>query len=169
MPAFTIETTYHLPIYRHHVHTAANLAEACRRAINDDDWRFERRDYDTAGPVFVSGAWLGPDTAYRGNPLAVPSHFDEPIQRKADHFGVLLALLKLCAAPDNSAAQAAIAKAEAILAGTPDPLVPSLVPGLVPAPEAESGRRRASPGRGEQSPFSLSGPFTPLKPTGDLP
>ena len=122
MPAFTIETTYHLPIYRHRSYAADTLEEACRLAIQDNDWRFERRDYDNSGEVYVSGAWLGPDMAYRGSALPVPSHFDEAVQRKADHFGVLLDLLKRsrpsrrrCARKPRSP------KAEAILAGADDP------------------------------------------------
>jgi len=121
MPAFTIETTYHLPIYRHRAYTAATLEQACRLAVEDDDWRFERRDYDCAGETHVTGAWRGTDMAYRGNALPVPSQFDERIQRKADHFAILLALLKQCAAPDDAPARAAIAKAEAIIAGRPGP------------------------------------------------
>lgn len=116
MPVFTIETTYHLPIYRHRVYAADTLEQACRLAVQDDDWRFERRDYDSSGEVYVSGAWLGPDMAYRGQALPVPSRFDEAVQRKAQHFAVLLGLLKQIA-PDHPAARAAIAQGEAILAG----------------------------------------------------
>jgi hypothetical protein len=121
MPAFTIETTYHLPIYRHRTYAADTLEEACRLAIQDNDWRFERRDYDNSGEVYVSGAWLGPDMAYHGRALPVPSPFDEAVQRKAEHYGVLLDLLKKLAQAGDTTAQAAIAKAEAILAGADDP------------------------------------------------
>jgi hypothetical protein len=99
MSVFTIETTYRLPIYRHRTYAADTLEEACRAAIQDDDWRFERRDYDNSGEVYVSGAWLGTDMAYHGQVLQVPSHFDEAVQRKAGHFAVLLGLLKKCALP----------------------------------------------------------------------
>jgi hypothetical protein len=37
MPNFTIETTYHLPIYRHRRYAPDTLEEACRLAIQDDD------------------------------------------------------------------------------------------------------------------------------------
>ena len=121
MPAFTIETTYHLPIYRHRSYVADTLEEACRLAIQDDDWRFQRRDYDSAGETYISGAWQVPGMAYRGQALPVPSRFDETVQRKAQHFPVLLALLKQLARGDDAASQAAIAKAEAILAGSDDP------------------------------------------------
>jgi hypothetical protein len=115
MPVFTIETTYHLPIYRHRTYAADTLEDACRLAIQDDDWRFERRDYDNSGDVHVSGAWLGPDMAYHGQPLPVPPRFGEAVQRKAEHFAVLLDLLKQTAR-GHPAARAAIAEAEAILA-----------------------------------------------------
>jgi hypothetical protein len=59
----------------------------------------------------------------------VPSQFDETVLRKADHFKTLLGILKVLAHPSNGAASdpprqradAAIAKAEAILAGARDP------------------------------------------------
>ena len=120
MPVFTIETTYHLPIYRHRTYTADTPEQACRLALADQDWRFERRDYDNSGDVYVSGAWLGRDMAYHGTALRVPSRFDETVQRKAEHFAALLSLLKRLAHGDP-AAQAAIAKAEAILSGADDP------------------------------------------------
>ena len=63
--------------------------------------------------------------------LPVPSQFGESVQRKSDHFETLLGILKVLAhAPDGGApdprlwrerAEAAIAKAEAILAGARDP------------------------------------------------
>ena len=37
MPDYTIETTYHLPAYRHRTYSAATVAEACRLAIEDGD------------------------------------------------------------------------------------------------------------------------------------
>jgi hypothetical protein len=120
MPAYTIETTYHLPIYRHRTYVADTLEQACRLATLDEDWRFERRDYDCAGHTYVSGAWLGADIAYRGAPLPVPSRFDETVQRKADHFGELLRLLKGVNATEDPI-RAAIAKGEAILSGADDP------------------------------------------------
>ncbi|WP_430640167.1 hypothetical protein [Bradyrhizobium cytisi] len=71
-------------------------------------------------------------TADIGRPLPFPSRFDEQVQRKADHFELLLGLLKILAhAPEESSADvelwrrradAAIAKAEAILAGENDPI-----------------------------------------------
>ena len=121
MPLFTIETAFHLPIYRHRSITADTLDEACRHAIADEDWWDQKHDYDNSGATYVSGAWLGQDAAYQGSAMPVPSRFDETVQRKAEHFPVLLGLLKQLARGDDAASQAAIAKAEAILAGADDP------------------------------------------------
>jgi hypothetical protein len=129
MPLFTIESTYRLPVYRHRTYDAANLTEACRLAIEDDDWESAKRDYESAGETYVTGAWDGSDTAYRGQSLPVPSHYDETLQRKAAHFEVLLGLVKLLAGTGDAKhsaywagrAVSAVAKAEAILAGARDP------------------------------------------------
>ena len=129
MPVYTIETTYRLPVFRQRSYEAPTLAEACRLAIEDDDWEKEARDYESAGETYVSGAWEGADTAYSGPALQVPSHYDETLQRKADHFEVLLGLVKVLAGTHDAAARAywgdraalAAAKAEAILAGARDP------------------------------------------------
>jgi len=129
MPIFTIETTYRLPVYRQRSYVAASLAKACRLAIEDDDWDNEKRDYETAGETYVTGAWEGRDTAYSGPSVPVPSHYRETLQRKADHFEVLLGLVKVLCGDDEALDRAywreralpAIAKAEAILAGARDP------------------------------------------------
>ena len=131
VPTFTIETTYHLPIYRHRTYEADTSDEACRLAIEDDGWSNEKSDIDNSGETYVSGVWQGVDAAYRGPALPIPSQFSEAIRRKADHFETLLGVLKILAhveglrAPDLPywlpKAQAAIAKAEAILAGAPYP------------------------------------------------
>lgn len=140
MPAFTIETTYHLPVFRHQTYEAETLAQACRLAIEDDDWSREQRDYESAGETYVSGIWPGVDAAYHGAALPVPSHFGEGVTRKADHFEILLGLLKLLVQDRDldvqersywiPRADAAIAKGEAILAGARDP------------DDRESGRQR---------------------------
>lgn len=131
MPTFTIETTYRLPIYRHRAFDAETLDEACRLAIEDDDWSGGKSDWDNSSETFVSGAWQGTDAAYRGPTSLVPSQFAEAIRRKADHFETLLGVLKILAHVENleapdlpywlPKAQAAITKAEAILAGAPAP------------------------------------------------
>lgn len=131
MPLFTVETTYHLPIYRQRTYEAETIDHACQLAIADEGWSDEQSDVDSSGDTFVSGVWPGADAAYQGRAAPIPSQFRETIQRKADHFEALLGILKVLAhAPDVTApgaafwrprAVAAIAKAEAILAGAPDP------------------------------------------------
>ena len=131
MPIFTIEATYRIPIYRQRSYEADTLAGACRLAIEDDDWEGQKEDCETAGETYVTGAWAGDVSPYSVPALPVPSHFGDSLQRKAEHFEVLLGLLKVFAHPPEDAltdeaswrqrAQAAIAKAEAILAGTRDP------------------------------------------------
>lgn len=77
MPIFTIETSYRLPVYRHRTYEADSLEEACRRAVEDDDWSSGKHDYDNAGETHVSGAWKGADAAYRGQALSPPPNGDE--------------------------------------------------------------------------------------------
>ena len=131
MPAFTIESTYRLPVYRQRSYEAETLEAACALAVADEGWDDEKSDVETSGDTYVTGAWEGRDAAYRGRSLSIPAQFDEQIQRKGDHFEVLLGLLKVFAhAPDAGPPDAlfwrerldgAIAKAEAIFAGQPDP------------------------------------------------
>lgn len=134
MPDYTIETSYHLPAYRHRTYSATTVAEACRLAIEDGDWDREKLSYESAGETFVSGIWQGPDAAYCGKPIPLPSQFGEMIQRKAGHFEILLGLLKLLLADVQSArtpadewigrATWAVARGEAIISGARDPDVP---------------------------------------------
>ena len=93
--------------------------------------RGRRRTTNSAGETYVTGAWPGDVPPYSVPALSIPSHFGEALQRKAEHFEVLLGLLKVFALPPDGGladepfwrqrAHAAIAKAEAILAGARDP------------------------------------------------
>lgn len=131
MPLFTIEATYRIPVYRQRTYEADTVAQACRLAIEDDDWSDQKEDFESSDETYVNGAWPGADSAYRATALLVPSQFGESVQRRAAHFETLLGLLKLFAhapeggPPDRETwrqrADAAIAKAEAILAGARDP------------------------------------------------
>lgn len=135
MPDFTIETTYHLPVYRHRSYSADTVAQACRLAVEDENWDGEKSDSGSAGESHVTGIWPGSVTPYSVPSIAVPSHFGEAIQRKAGHFETLLGLLKMlladiCAGdtpPPEWIARAtwAVARGEAILAGARDPDLPS--------------------------------------------
>ena len=129
---FTIETTYRIPVYRQRTYESRTLDQACRLAVADDDWSDQKEDYESAGETHITGAWPGRDTAYKVSPLVIPSEFGEQLGRQAEHFETLLGILKILApAPDSASgtdlaywrerADAAIAKAEAILAGLPDP------------------------------------------------
>ena len=156
MPKYTIETTYQLPVFRHKTIEAPGVEEACRMAIEDDDWENGRRDYESAGEIFVTGIWHGADAAYRGTAEPLPSQFAEAVQRKAGHFDELLGVLRLPARKMGLSAVeferwlplalATVAKAEAILGGRPDPEraicgeVPAVAadrpgPGTAPVPE----------------------------------
>jgi len=131
MAKFTIETTFRLPVYRQRTYEADSFAEACQRAIEDDDWSAQKHDYDSSGPTHVTGAWEGAGTAYAAPALPIPGQFREPLQRRADLFEVMLGMLKILAYADDlqapnlptrlPRAQAIIAKAEAVLAKAPDP------------------------------------------------
>ena len=131
MPVFTIETAYWIPVRRHRTHETANVEEACRLAVADDDWSDAKEDHESAGGTYVSGIWQGRDCAYCAPSVPIPSQFDETLQRKSDHFETLLGILKLLAARQGDPsidltfwrerAKAAIAKAEAILSGEADP------------------------------------------------
>jgi hypothetical protein len=131
MPIYTIETTYRLPVYRQRRYEAETLDAGCALAIADEGWVGEKSDVETSGDTYVTGTWAGRDAAYRGSALAIPSQFGEQIQRKADHFEVLLGLLKVfvhasdAGPPDRpfwrQRLDEVIAKAEAILANEPDP------------------------------------------------
>ena len=133
MSRFTIETTYRLPVYRQRTYEADTLEEACRLAVEDDDWSEQKEDYESSGETYVTGAWPGEDTAYRAAALPLPSQFAETLQRRTDHFETLLGILKVLAHAQEAGssdppfwrqrADAAIAKAEAILAGAPDPVI----------------------------------------------
>ncbi|UWM84970.1 hypothetical protein [Rhizobium sp. SRDI969] len=134
MPDFTIETTYHLPVFRHRTYEADTLDEACRAAIEDDSWDIAEKDFDSSGAIHITGIWNGAHAAYAGPPLQIPPQFDEPVQRRARHFEILLGLLKIlfddvrAARPPSldwlARSAWAIARGEAILAGDPDPEEP---------------------------------------------
>ncbi|TCU08379.1 hypothetical protein [Rhizobium sullae] len=138
MPDFTIETTYHLPVFRHRTYEADTLDEACRAAIEDDSWDIAEKDVDSSGAIHITGIWDGAHAAYAGPPLQIPPQFDEPVQRRARHFEILLGLLKILF-DDVRAARSpsldwfdrsawAIARGEAILAGDADPEEPVNLP-----------------------------------------
>ena len=62
MPHFTIEATYRIPVYRQRTYEPDTLDEACRLAIEDDAWSGQKKDYESSGETYVTGAWPGADT-----------------------------------------------------------------------------------------------------------
>lgn len=95
MPDFTIETTYHLPVFRHRSYAAETLEAACRAAIEDGNWEISEKDQDSSREIHVTGVWEGTHAAYTGPSIPVPPQFDEAVQRRARHFEILLGLLKI--------------------------------------------------------------------------
>ena len=75
MTTFTVESTYHIPIYRQRSYHADRLAEACRLAIEDDDWEGQKEDSESAGETYVTGIWPGDVTPYSVAALADPIAF----------------------------------------------------------------------------------------------
>lgn len=131
MPQFTIETTYHLPVFRQLTYAAETPEAACRLAIADTDWSGQREDYESSGETHVTGIWEGVDAAYRGPVIAIPPHFGETVQRQAAHFELMLRLLKIMTGDAQARRRTspewldkavwAIAHGEAILAGARGP------------------------------------------------
>lgn len=140
MPEFTVETTYHLPVYRQRTYTAETPEAACRLAIEDMDWSQHKEDCESSGETFVTGIWQGADAAYRGPALPVAPQFGETPQRKARHFEVLLGLLKILLADSEAGrttahewigkAKWAVQIAEAILDGARGPDEPGSAGGF---------------------------------------
>lgn len=138
MPQFTIETTYHLPIFRHSIYSAGTPEAACRLAIEDNDWSGQREDYESSGESHVTGIWQGADAAYRGQANSVPPHFGEAVQRKAAQFELMLGLLKIIVGDAQARrppppgwlgkAERAITRGEAILEGARAPVEPGDAP-----------------------------------------
>lgn len=140
MPDFTIETTYHLPVYRQRTYTAETPEAACRLAIEDKDWSQQKEDCESSGATFVTGIWQGADAAHRGRAIQVAPHFEETPQRQARHFEVLLGLLKILLADSEAGrttapewtgkARWAVELAEAILDGARGPDEPGSAGGV---------------------------------------
>ena len=39
------------------------MEEACRLAVDGDDWSDEKHDYESAGKTYVTGIWSGENAA----------------------------------------------------------------------------------------------------------
>ena len=91
---YTIETTIRRPFYKHRVYEAATLDDACRQALQDDDWEGEKLDDETAGEPYVTGIWTGEDAAYKSASLPIPTNGHASGEHKMQEVDLLLALLK---------------------------------------------------------------------------
>lgn len=124
MPTFTVETTYCVPNYRQRSFTTERVEQACRLAIDDDDWSGEIPDCENAGATYVTGIWEGKRAAYSGPVVSIPGAFADAVRLKLDLFDELLAVLREAAKPMGlsrhdfegwlSRAVTALAKADAI-------------------------------------------------------
>lgn len=85
MPAYTVEVTYHLPVYRQRSYSAETPAQACRLAIEDDGWEDAREDADSSGESHVTGIWEGMDPPVRARKS--PSHRISP-RRCSERAGI---------------------------------------------------------------------------------
>lgn len=131
MPDFTIDIGFTIPIHHFRNYSAPTLEDACRAALEDENWTEQKEAYQEAGLTMIFGIWNGRDNDYLTPPVPIPSQFREHQQRKIDHFETLLGVLKLLLQEESltaaklafwrQRAEHAIAKAEAIMASAPDP------------------------------------------------
>ncbi|ODT65217.1 MAG: hypothetical protein ABS75_32485 [Pelagibacterium sp. SCN 63-23] len=138
MLVFTIETTYHMPVLRHRTYSADSPEVACPLAIEDEDWSEQMDNLESSGETYVTGIWEGDNAGHTGAAIPVAPHFQEAMQRQAQHFEILLGLLKIMVfdarisretTPDwLTRAAWAVAMAEAILAGARGPDEPEGTP-----------------------------------------
>ncbi len=99
MPIYTVETTYRLPVYHRRNYEAATPEEACSLALDDEGWGDAEEDVDTSGETYVTGIWKGRNAAHSGAGIAVPEEFGETVQRKAELFDTLVAIVREPARP----------------------------------------------------------------------
>jgi hypothetical protein len=63
MPKFVIERQYLLPIYQRLIIDAPDIATACRKAVENDDWESAEEDGDGSGATTIRD----PGRAHRAN------------------------------------------------------------------------------------------------------
>jgi hypothetical protein len=121
MPKFTIER----PIACRSSDSAAMKLKRSKPHVVSLSKTRTGRLYETSGETYVTGIWAGDVPPYSVPGIAVPAHFDETVQRKADMFGSLLELPQEPARPMGLSlhdfqrwqprAQAAVFKARAVI------------------------------------------------------
>lgn len=85
MTSFTIECAYTVPVYRRRAYEADTIEDACRLALEDDDWEHQKTDYESASPTRVTGAWSGIDTAYQVPAIPIPKEYGLLDDGASDH------------------------------------------------------------------------------------
>lgn len=98
MPDFIIETSYRLPVSRRRPYSAETMEQACIFALGDEGGEDAREVIGDSGETYVSGIWQS-KTVYDGPELAIPDAFREAVERKAELFDELVALLREPARP----------------------------------------------------------------------
>ncbi len=125
-----IRPTRHFALTQRDRTSEQDMKATARIAAGKSDWRSSCPASQSKPPTgFRSTA----SAQYSVTAFAVPSQFGEDVRRRADYFETLLAILKVLAhAPKGEEsdwpfwrqrADAAIAKAKAILAGACDPVI----------------------------------------------
>jgi hypothetical protein len=136
MPRYCVETSFHLPTYHHTVVEADSPEDACRLALENDDWSDAKQDPESAGETYVSGIWIG-TAPYEGESVEVPTEFEEGVTRRATHYLETLMLLVEASYGTFESwrprVSIAIQKARAIFDRRPDPsrpTEPADIPGI---------------------------------------
>ena len=119
MTAFAIETSFKVPFFRIRTIEAPSLAEACDRALKDDNWSDSGPCYDASTEPSVTGAWPA-GSEYETFSLPIPNQFEDLRKRKALQFDLLHELISEIVAshsfPLNAQFNDWLARAERVLA-----------------------------------------------------
>jgi hypothetical protein len=78
MPKFVIERQYLLPIYQRLIIDAPDIATACRKAVENDDWESAEEDGDGSGATTINAV------------REIPERLLEQIERGNIHAGCFL-------------------------------------------------------------------------------
>ena len=68
---FTVEVTFHIPVFQHLKIVATSAEEACQKALSCDDWSGMKYSFEEASDTYVSGVWEQGE-AYDTPSLPVP-------------------------------------------------------------------------------------------------
>ncbi|QDM15537.1 hypothetical protein FNL56_06155 [Tardiphaga sp. vice304] len=72
VPVFTIERSYDVPHSRLATYDAETLANALELDVQNNNWNYQKADYQTTRLEYVTGAWSG-NEAYKGERLPLPA------------------------------------------------------------------------------------------------